>query len=162
MTWVLSADYYGYDALNRVTAAAEESYASGGGYTPNVFNQQFSYDRFGNRLSGSESLERAIDWILAEMARDSLAGVRGELVMVPHWVRGRESLDPPMEFAPGRGLTPETERHAVGTTVRVALQVVDPVRASARVRLARCGRPELLLGLRHAPRPPVSSVVVGV
>ncbi|CAN5654953.1 M28 family metallopeptidase [soil metagenome] len=48
-------------------------------------------DRFGHRLSGSAGLERALDWILSEMARDGLENVRGEPVMVPHWVRGRES-----------------------------------------------------------------------
>src|SRR5262245_6809305 len=48
-------------------------------------------DTFGNRLSGSAALERAIDWILAEMKRDGLENVRGEPVMVPHWVRGNES-----------------------------------------------------------------------
>ncbi len=48
-------------------------------------------DGFGHRLSGSASLERAIDWILAEMQRDGFANVRGEPVMVPHWVRGAES-----------------------------------------------------------------------
>jgi RHS repeat-associated protein len=51
--WVMSADYYCYDSLNRVAQTAEETYASAGGYTPNVFNQQFSYDRFGNRLVSS-------------------------------------------------------------------------------------------------------------
>jgi carboxypeptidase Q len=50
-------------------------------------------DRFGHRLSGSDNLERALDWILAEMTRDGLDGVRGEPVMVPHWVRGRESAE---------------------------------------------------------------------
>ena len=50
-------------------------------------------DRFGHRLSGSESLERALDWIIAEMKRDGLANVRGEPVMVPRWVRGRESAE---------------------------------------------------------------------
>lgn len=49
-------------------------------------------DAFGARFSGSESLERAIDWILAEMRNDSLENVRGEPVMVPRWVRGNESL----------------------------------------------------------------------
>jgi carboxypeptidase Q len=49
-------------------------------------------DAFGSRFSGSESLERAIDWILGEMKKDSLENVRGEPVMVPHWVRGSESL----------------------------------------------------------------------
>ncbi len=50
-------------------------------------------DRFGHRLSGSVALEQALDWILAAMARDGLQNVRGEPAMVPHWVRGRESLD---------------------------------------------------------------------
>ena len=49
-------------------------------------------DTFGNRLSGSKSLEDAIDWVLAEMKRDGLENVRGEPVKVPHWVRGDESL----------------------------------------------------------------------
>ena len=48
-------------------------------------------DTFGPRLSGSKSLEDALDWILAEMKRDGFANVRGEAVMVPHWVRGEES-----------------------------------------------------------------------
>ena len=50
-------------------------------------------DRFGHRFSGSESLERALDWILAEMEDDGLQNVRGEPVMVPRWVRGEESLE---------------------------------------------------------------------
>ena len=50
-------------------------------------------DRFGHRLSGSASLERAIDWILLEMQRDGLEHTRGERVMVPHWVRGEESAE---------------------------------------------------------------------
>ena len=50
-------------------------------------------DRFGHRFSGSESLERAIDWVLEEMRRDGLANVRGEPVTVPRWVRGAESAE---------------------------------------------------------------------
>ena len=50
-------------------------------------------DRFGNRLSGSANLERALDWIMAEMERDGLENVRGEPVMVPRWVRGAESAE---------------------------------------------------------------------
>ena len=49
-------------------------------------------DTFGHRFSGSENLERANDWILETMAADGFENVRGEEVMVPHWVRGRESL----------------------------------------------------------------------
>lgn len=48
-------------------------------------------DRFGPRLSGSRSLEQAIDWVLAQERADGLDNVRGEPVMVPHWVRGEES-----------------------------------------------------------------------
>jgi carboxypeptidase Q len=47
-------------------------------------------DKFGPRLSGSAALERTIDWIIAEMKKDGLQNVRGEPVMVPHWVRGEE------------------------------------------------------------------------
>ncbi len=49
-------------------------------------------DTFGPRLSGTDNLENAIDWVLEEMKRDGLDNVRGEAVMVPHWVRGEESL----------------------------------------------------------------------
>jgi carboxypeptidase Q len=49
-------------------------------------------DRIGNRLSGSADLERAIEWALSEMKKDGLDNVRAEKVMVPHWVRGQESL----------------------------------------------------------------------
>ena len=48
-------------------------------------------DKFGHRLSGSRSLEDALDWIMAEMKRDGLENVHGEPVTVPHWVRGDES-----------------------------------------------------------------------
>jgi carboxypeptidase Q len=48
-------------------------------------------DKFGHRLSGSQSLEDALDWIIAEMKRDGLENVHGEPVTVPHWVRGDES-----------------------------------------------------------------------
>jgi carboxypeptidase Q len=50
-------------------------------------------DTFGHRLAGSTGLENAIDWAIGEMSRDGLENVRGEKVMVPHWVRGRESAE---------------------------------------------------------------------
>ena len=50
-------------------------------------------DQIGHRISGSKNLERAVEWALAEMKRDGLDNVRGEKVMVPHWVRGEESLE---------------------------------------------------------------------
>ena len=50
-------------------------------------------DRIGHRLSGSEALGRGIEWAVSEMKRDGLDNVRAEKVMVPHWVRGEESLE---------------------------------------------------------------------
>ena len=50
-------------------------------------------DGFGHRMSGAESLERAIDWIVAEMRRDGFENVRKEPVTVPRWVRGEESAE---------------------------------------------------------------------
>jgi carboxypeptidase Q len=50
-------------------------------------------DRFGSRVSGSVALEKAIDWMMVEMASDGLDNVAGDPVMVPHWVRGNESLE---------------------------------------------------------------------
>lgn len=64
-------------------------------------------ETFGHRFSGSESLERAIDWMLARMKEDGLDNVRGEPVMVPRWVRGRESIElvsPRREMLPMLGL----------------------------------------------------------
>jgi carboxypeptidase Q len=60
-------------------------------------------DRFGHRLSGSVALEQAINWTAATMTRDGLENVRREKVMVPHWVRGAESLE---LIAPRRQLLP--------------------------------------------------------
>lgn len=50
-------------------------------------------DGFGNRISGSDALERAIDWIIARMKAEGLQNVRGEPVMVPKWVRGHEKAE---------------------------------------------------------------------
>lgn len=50
-------------------------------------------DTFGHRLSGSAALERALQWAAAEMRKDGLENVRLEKVMVPRWVRGRESAE---------------------------------------------------------------------
>jgi carboxypeptidase Q len=53
---------------------------------------QYLTDHIGNRLSGSKNLERAIVWAVNRMKEDELDNVRTEKVMVPHWVRGQESL----------------------------------------------------------------------
>ena len=67
----------------------------GAALTQNRAYERLAYltDRIGNRLSGSTNLERAIAWAVAEMTKDGLDNVRAEKVMVPHWVRGEESLE---------------------------------------------------------------------
>ena len=79
-------------------------------------------DTFGHRLSGSESLERSIDWVLAEMEEDGLENVRGEEVMVPHWVRGEESaalVEPRREDLPMLGLGRSVGTPPEGITAEV-------------------------------------------
>ena len=74
------------DVANRIIDAATENHDAYARLTELV-------DRFGARVSGSVALENAIDWILVEMEKDGLDNPRGDPVMVPHWVRGEESLE---------------------------------------------------------------------
>jgi carboxypeptidase Q len=74
------------DAADRIIAAATRDSAA--------YNRLAELtDNFGPRLSGSDNLERAIDWIVAQMKRDGLDNAHTEPVMVPHWVRGAESIE---------------------------------------------------------------------
>ncbi len=87
-------------------------------------------DRYGHRLSGSESLERAIDWILSEMRGDGLENVHGEQVMIRRWVRGDESLEmvsPRKRDLPvlGLGGSIGTGRDGVGGEVLVVDSFAD-------------------------------------
>ena len=64
-------------------------------------------DSFGARLSGTDNLRRAIAWAAETMKADGLDNVRTEPVMVPHWVRGRESgemLEPTVQTVALLGL----------------------------------------------------------
>jgi carboxypeptidase Q len=72
-------------------------------------------DHIGNRLSGSKSLELAIEWAIAEMKKDGLDNVRAEKVMVPYWVRGNESLE--LTSPVSRKLTMLGLGNSVGTPV---------------------------------------------
>jgi carboxypeptidase Q len=77
------ADRYRADANRIIDAALADSTA---------WNRLAEMtETYGNRISGSQSLEKAIDWVIAKMKEDGLQNVRGEPVMVPHWVRGAES-----------------------------------------------------------------------
>ena len=92
-------------------------------------------DRFGPRLSGSDRLEHALDWILAEMKRDGLAGVHSEPVMVPHWVRGEESAElvlPYMRRLPMLGLGGSIATPPAGITADVlVVSSFDELKARA-------------------------------
>lgn len=50
-------------------------------------------DNIGNRLAGSPQLDQAIRWAVGQMKEDGLENVHTEKVMVPHWVRGKESAE---------------------------------------------------------------------
>jgi len=79
-------------------------------------------DRFGHRLSGSVALEQAIAWTAATMAKDGLENVRREKVMVPHWVRGAESLElvaPRLQKLPMLGLGGSIGTPPAGITAEV-------------------------------------------
>lgn len=54
---------------------------------------QYMCDVFGPRLSGSENLEKTIEWLIDEMKKDGFENVRGEEVFVPHWVRRSEKCN---------------------------------------------------------------------
>jgi carboxypeptidase Q len=79
-------------------------------------------EKFGNRLSGSQSLEQAIDWVIEKMKADGLDNVRGEPVMVPKWVRGAESatmMTPRVQNLPMLGLGGSIATPAEGITAEV-------------------------------------------
>ena len=79
-------------------------------------------DQFGPRLSGSSQLEEAIDWVLEIMQDDGLGSVHGEAVMVPHWVRGEESvtlLEPRVRDCPMLGLGGSVGTPKQGLTAEV-------------------------------------------
>lgn len=73
------------DAATKIFAAAE-------GKTRAWDRLAQMSDLYGHRLSGSKALEDAIAWTLEIMTDDGHQNVRKEAVMVPHWVRGKESL----------------------------------------------------------------------
>jgi carboxypeptidase Q len=75
------AERYG-DIATKIIAAAR---ADRGAYT----KLAYLTDRIGNRISGSASLDRAIEWAVKTL-KDEGFEARAEKVMVPHWVRGAE------------------------------------------------------------------------
>ncbi len=74
------------EASEKITAHAQKS-------APRAWERlAYVADIYGHRLSGSKALEDTILWASETMAGDGLENARREKVMVPHWVRGRESV----------------------------------------------------------------------
>ncbi len=64
-------------------------------------------DTFGPRFSGSENLEKAIDWAVETLKADGFDHVRTQDVQVPNWKRGHEfaeQLEPRYQKMPMLGL----------------------------------------------------------
>src|SRR5690349_5162169 len=90
---------------------------------------QFAWDRvaeltdtFGQRISGSDNLNRAVAWAAEAMKKDGLENVHTERVMVPKWVRGNESLEitnPPLHNVPMLGLGGSIATPAAGIEAEV-------------------------------------------
>ncbi len=90
---------------------------------------QFAWDRlaeltdtYGQRISGSDNLTRAIGWAQEAMKKDGLENVHTERVMVPKWLRGNESLeivDPPHHVVPMLGLGGSAATPAAGVEADV-------------------------------------------
>jgi carboxypeptidase Q len=79
-------------------------------------------DTFGARLSGSESLENTIDWVVETMKKDGFDKVWTQPVMVPHWVRGEESatlISPHKDDLPMLGLGGSIATPKEGITAEV-------------------------------------------
>ncbi|MEP6717052.1 MAG: M20/M25/M40 family metallo-hydrolase [Terriglobia bacterium] len=96
--------------------------------------------QIGNRLSGSDSLDKAIQWSKEEMTRAGLTAVRTLPVKVPHWVRGAESAQmiAPFEkplFMLGLGNSVGTPKQGITAEV-VAVSTFDDLEklGAARVK----------------------------
>jgi hypothetical protein len=89
--------------------------------------------RIGNRLSGSESLQRAITWSVEQMKAAGLTNVRVIPTKVPHWVRGAESakmvapMDKPLHML-GLGMSIGTPPGGITADV-VAVSTFDELAA---------------------------------
>ena len=79
-------------------------------------------DNIGHRLSGSNSLTKALSWAKDEMKRDGLSDARVTPVMVPNWKRGVEkaSIRKPLS----KSLHITTLGNSIGTRKPIVAKVV--------------------------------------
>jgi len=107
---------------------------------------QFAWDRlaeltdtYGQRLSGSDNLNRAIAWAVETMKKDGLDNVHTERVMIPRWVRGNESLEiinPPHHVVPmlALGGSIATPPHGIEADVMVVSSGEDLAKRAAEAK----------------------------
>ncbi|NUO52881.1 MAG: M20/M25/M40 family metallo-hydrolase [Polyangiaceae bacterium] len=96
-------------------------------------------DGVGHRLSGSKSLELAVDWAKKRLEADGHQNVRAEKVMVPHWERGQESasIESPVKrplAILGLGGTVGTKQGGITGEVLVVRSYEELERAGAKVK----------------------------
>jgi len=101
---------------------------------------QYLCDRIGNRLSGSASLERAIEWSASEMKKAGLENVQTPPVKVPKWIRGKESavMVAPIEkplWMIGYGMVPGTPPEGITADV-IAVSSPDNLKDLGRENVA--------------------------
>ncbi len=101
---------------------------------------QYLCDRIGNRISGSASLERAIQWAAEEMKKAGLENVQTPPVKVPRWIRGTESavmIEPvlkPLTMI-GLGMSVATPQDGITANV-VAVNSFEELTALGRDKVA--------------------------
>ncbi|HRX87612.1 MAG TPA: M20/M25/M40 family metallo-hydrolase [Phycisphaerae bacterium] len=81
-------------------------------------------DGIGNRISGSDNLDRATRWAADTLRADGADNVRLETVMVPKWVRGKEScemIEPRRQDLPMLGLGYSVGTPPAGITAPVVV-----------------------------------------
>ncbi len=108
--------------------------------TEGMARLQYLCDRIGARLGGSAGLAKAVEWSAAEMKRAGLTNVQTPPAMVPHWVRGKESVNmlAPVERALpmlGLGLSVGTPPEGIVADV-VAVSNFEELTALGREKVA--------------------------
>ena len=88
---VFSGAAFAADLTEQYRATADKLIASALADTDGYNRLAYLCYRIGNRLSGSQGLEKAIAWSVETMKAAGLSNVRVIPAKVPHWVRGSES-----------------------------------------------------------------------
>ncbi|KAI5631307.1 peptidase family m28 domain-containing protein [Phthorimaea operculella] len=76
------------DIVDRIT-----EFVTKGGYKGRTYDELARFvDKFGGRPSGSEVLERSIDYMIQRTKEENVNDITTEEVEVPHWERGEEKI----------------------------------------------------------------------